>query len=61
MQKATQFGGALGAEDRSESLLRTSPSADGRAQPLDTGFGQAQFLAAAIGLSRRDREETFAL
>jgi hypothetical protein len=27
MQKATQFGGALGAEDRSESLLRTSPSA----------------------------------
>ena len=41
--------------------LAHEPSANGRAQPLDTGFGHAQFLAAAIGLSRRDREETFAL
>ena len=57
MQEGAQFAGAVGAEYRLEPRLGTRPPVDCCAKPFGAGLGQAQLLAAAVGVSPRDRDE----
>src|SRR6185312_11478656 len=61
VQQRAQLGGTLAAERGGEARLRFGPALGRLAQPRGPGFGEVQFLAAAIGAPRGDGDQTLAL
>src|SRR5690242_11467872 len=61
VKKLAQLGGALGAENGIEPLLRLAPCAGRGAQSFEAGFGQTNLLAAVIAAAGCNRNEPLAL